>query len=53
MTYQHVWIILIATASIASGGERLFTSGPQEFAGQRYYWLAEWKLEVIRIRKNS
>jgi len=23
-----------------------FTSGPQEFAGTRYYWLAEWRLEV-------
>ncbi len=24
----------------------LFTSGPQEFEGTRYFWLAEWKLEV-------
>jgi len=46
MTYQRVLMILIVIASIASGGERLFTSGPQEFAGQRYYWLADWKLEV-------
>ena len=46
MTYQHVVMILIVIASIASGGERLFTSGPQEFAGRRYYWLADWKLEV-------
>jgi len=46
MTYHHTLAILVATASIASGGETLLTSGPQEFAGQRYYWLAEWKLEV-------
>ncbi len=46
MAYLHTLAILVTTASVVSGGERLFTSGPQEFAGQRYYWLAEWKLEV-------
>ncbi|NUQ65805.1 MAG: hypothetical protein HUU20_25345 [Pirellulales bacterium] len=30
----------------ASAAQTLFTSGPQEFAGQKYYWLAEWTLEV-------
>jgi hypothetical protein len=36
----------LAGASLASAGETLFTSGPQELGGRRYYWLAEWKLEV-------
>ncbi len=35
-----------ATASTASAAETLFVSGPQEFAGQKYYWLAEWRLEL-------
>jgi len=38
---------VLILASIVSGGEVLFTNGPQEFAGQKYYWLAEWKLEVV------
>jgi len=46
MTCQRTLAILLTMASIVSGGERLFTSGPQEFAGRRYYWLAEWKLEI-------
>ena len=33
-------------ASLAQAGEVLFTSGPQEFSGRKYYWLAEWKLEI-------
>ncbi len=37
-------ILLGTTPTLA--GETLFSNGPQEFAGQRYYWLAEWKLEV-------
>ncbi len=37
---------LVVMASAASAGEVLFTSGPQEYQGRRYYWLAEWKLEV-------
>jgi len=36
-----VWI-----ASVASAGETRFTKGPQELDGTRYYWLADWKLEV-------
>ncbi len=39
-------LCIFAAASVASGAEILFTSGPQEMAGQRYYWLAEWRLEV-------
>ena len=30
----------------ADAAEVLFTSGPQQFEGQNYYWLAEWKLEI-------
>jgi hypothetical protein len=35
-------------ACVASGwaGEVLFTDGPQELGGRKYYWLAEWKLVV-------
>lgn len=40
------WLALLAVVSWASAGETLFTSGPQEFAGRKYSWLAEWKLEV-------
>ncbi|MFH1267010.1 MAG: hypothetical protein ABIK89_14885, partial [Planctomycetota bacterium] len=40
------WLGVFAAASFVSGGEILFTEGPQEFAGRKYYWLAEWKLEV-------
>jgi len=36
----------IAAAAVVSASETLFLSGPQEFAGTRYYWLAEWKIEV-------
>jgi len=46
MTCQRTLLMLAITASVVSGGETLFTSGPQEFAGQEYYWLAEWKLET-------
>jgi hypothetical protein len=46
MKYQYVLIFVLTILSVASAGEVLFTSGPQEFAGQKYYWLAEWKLEV-------
>ncbi len=46
---MRFWIILLclfAAVSFASAEEILFTDGPQEFAGTKYYWLAEWKLEV-------
>ncbi len=46
MKYQYILVFVLATLSVASAGETLFTSGPQEFARQKYYWLAEWKLEV-------
>ncbi len=46
MKYQYILVFVLATLSVAAAGETLFTSGPQEFAGQEYYWLAEWKLEV-------
>ncbi len=31
---------------LAPAGETLFTAGPQEYGGRRYYWLAQWRLEV-------
>ena len=46
MKYQHIPVFVLAILSVVSAGQTLFTSGPQEFAGQKYYWLAEWKLEV-------
>ena len=46
MKYQYILVFVLAILSVVSAGETLFTSGPQEFAGQKYYWLAEWKLEV-------
>ncbi|MBW7989150.1 MAG: hypothetical protein FVQ84_03915 [Planctomycetes bacterium] len=46
MKYQYMPVFVLAVLSVVSAGETLFTSGPQEFAGQKYYWLAEWKLEV-------
>jgi hypothetical protein len=46
MKFQSMLVLVFAMLSVASAGENLFTSGPQEYAGQKYYWLAEWKLEV-------
>ncbi len=37
---------LVATVNAAGAGETLFTSGPQEYAGTKYYWLAHWELQV-------
>jgi hypothetical protein len=48
-TTMRSWATLLcvlAAASGASAAETLFTSGPQEIGGQKYYWLAEWRLEV-------
>jgi hypothetical protein len=39
-------LLVFTAVSVASAAETLFTAGPQEFGGQKYYWLAEWKLEV-------
>ncbi|HUG66326.1 MAG TPA: hypothetical protein VMM76_01165 [Pirellulaceae bacterium] len=39
-------VSVLTVASAVSAGETLFTSAPQEFGGRKYYWLAEWKLEV-------
>ena len=38
--------VILATAVAAWGGEVLFTTGTDELGGKRYYWLAEWKIEV-------
>jgi hypothetical protein len=46
MAQPRIIISVLMLVSVVSGGEVLFTNGPQEFAGTKYYWLAEWKLEV-------
>ena len=46
MKFQHILVFVLVILPVASAGQTMFTSGPQEFAGQKYYWLAEWKLEV-------
>ena len=46
MIFRYGWLAFFAVVSAASAGETLFTAGPHEFAGTKYYWLAEWKLEV-------
>ncbi|MHC4743789.1 MAG: hypothetical protein ACYS8Z_17880 [Planctomycetota bacterium] len=46
MKYLNTLVLVLVTVAVASAGEILFTSGPQEFGGRKYYWLAEWKLEV-------
>ena len=46
MRFATALTCLLATASLAPGAETLFSSGTDEFGGKRYYWLAEWKLEV-------
>jgi len=43
---RSAWLMTLLGSSLASAGEMRFVSGPQEFDGTRYYWLAEWKLEV-------
>lgn len=43
------WSLLMGICAVtwaAFASEVLFTDGPQEFSGRKYYWLAEWKLEV-------
>lgn len=46
MRFAIILLCIVATTSPASAGETLFTAGPQEYAGTKYYWLAQWKLEV-------
>ena len=46
MKCQYILVSVLSVLSAASAAETLFTSGPQEVAGRKYYWLAEWKLEV-------
>ncbi len=43
------WVLMSLTLSAAfaaSAAEVHFKDGPQEYQGTRYYWLAEWKLDV-------
>ena len=46
MKYWAALSCILAAASVAPAAETRFTSGPQEYEGQKYYWLAEWRLEV-------
>ncbi len=46
MYCSRVLICVLISASLGQAGEVIFSSGPQEFGGRKYYWLAEWKLEV-------
>ncbi len=39
-------LLLVLGANLALAAETRFTAGPQEYEGQKYYWLAQWKLEV-------
>lgn len=41
-----LFFIVFAAPSLASAAEVLFTHGPQEYKGVRYYWLAEWQLNI-------
>jgi hypothetical protein len=46
---MKLWVMALGVCAVtfaAAGSEVLFTDGPQEFGGRKYYWLAEWKLEV-------
>ncbi|MCC6489074.1 MAG: hypothetical protein IT364_16360, partial [Candidatus Hydrogenedentes bacterium] len=43
------WFVLLGIGLLAlsaSAAEVLFTDGPQEYQGKRYYWLTEWRLDV-------
>ncbi|UCG33936.1 MAG: hypothetical protein JSU68_04725, partial [Phycisphaerales bacterium] len=46
MKRVRVLVSALALVCLARAGETLFTAGPQEYGGQRYYWLAQWRLEV-------
>jgi len=37
---------LVALGSTLQAGETLLTTGPQQYDGRNYYWLAQWTLEV-------
>ena len=46
---MKAWLAMLCIGSLllsASAAEVLFADGPQEFQGRRYYWLAEWNLDV-------
>lgn len=38
------YLLILAFSTLAA--EVLFKDGPQEYQGRRYYWLAEWRLEI-------
>ena len=38
--------LVLASASLAPAAEVLFSQGPHEIANTKYYWLAEWKIEI-------
>lgn len=37
---------VVALAPTVGAGEVLFSRGTDEYEGRRYYWLAEWRLEI-------
>ncbi len=45
-TLLPVFLFLFSLSTVPAAEEVLFKKGPQEFGGKRYYWLAEWKLEI-------
>ena len=46
MRYALALLSLITAASLATAAETRFNAGPHEHDGTKYYWLADWKLEV-------
>ncbi|MHB8899305.1 MAG: hypothetical protein ACYC6Y_11210 [Thermoguttaceae bacterium] len=46
MKRPAILLFLVAAAAVGQAGETLLTDGPQEYEGQKYYWLAQWRLEV-------
>lgn len=41
-----IMVTLLVGTWATSPAEVLFSDGPQEYAGTRYYWLAEWKIDI-------
>ena len=46
MKCVRILVCVLAAGSSGLAGEVLFTGGPHEHEGVKYYWLAEWKIEV-------
>jgi hypothetical protein len=46
MKCMRVLICVLTIGSAVSAGEILFTGGADKHGGMKYYWLAEWRIEV-------